>query len=314
MSVGIDFTLRANTSAFTKGLAAVDNATGKLQKSLANKFEGRDLARGLTTALGLSVDKIAEKFARMWTGVTEEAEEAFKEMASLSDILTEKTINAGRRRLTDVQKLELVVQDAARLEQRIADNRGRTAVQQNQLAKDKIALLDKQAEAEELNAKIQKDSSDKQIAALKHEKDLRDQVEKANEEWQKDAMQELKLAEESDRELADANRERFAPSVEQLAGMDVGTGVGQNDPRLVAKRILEKEKFAAEAAGRGDITGALRLGGEATAMREGISGMTGNGALTAASAKTAFTDALTKTNEVLTEIRDGQSGLIKAQP
>ena len=313
MSIGIDFILRANTSSFTKGLAYVDNATSKLQKGLMNKFEGRDLARGLTTALGLSIDKIADKVARLWTGMSKGAEEAYAQLGNLTDTLTEKTITAGKAKLTDEQRYLLALTETERLQKRIAENQGKTVEEQVRLTKDKIALLEKENELEMAKAKIK--STDQQAAAKFAEWDKQAEKDKEKElARDKAARDELEKAQESDREYRQGIQDKFAPSVEQLAGMDVGTGVGQNDPRLVARRILEKERFAGEAASRGDIAGALRLGGEATAMREGIAGMTGNGALTAASAKTAFADALTKTNEVLTEIRDGQSGIIRAQP
>lgn len=314
MAIGIEFLLKANTAAFTRGLATIDNATGKLQKSLMNKFEGRDLARGLTTALGLSVDKIADKIARMWTGMTKGAEEAYAQLGNLTDTLTEKTIAAGTAKLNDEDKYQLALLQSERLKKRIADNEGKTVEQQLQLTKDKIALLEKEGQVAEMNAK-RKAAYEKQFSDTfaKWDKEKADR-EAAAEKKNKDARDELEKAQESDRQYKQSIQDKFAPSVDQLAGMDVGTGVGQNDPRLVARRIKEKERFASEAAGRGDIAGALRLGGEATAMRESISNMTGDGALTAATAKTAFTDALTKTNEVLTEIRDGQSGMIKATP
>ena len=85
MSIGLDFTLSANTAGFTRALATVDNATSQLQKSLANKFEGRDLARGLMTDFGLSIDSIAEKFARLLSGMSKETEENYKKMDKLSD-------------------------------------------------------------------------------------------------------------------------------------------------------------------------------------------------------------------------------------
>ena len=325
MAIGIEFLLKANTAAFTRGLATIDNATGKLQKSLMNKFEGRDLARGLTTALGLSVDKIADKIARMWTGMTKGAEEAYAQLGNLTDTLTEKTIAAGTAKLNDEDKYQLALLQSERLKKRIADNEGKTVEQQLQLTKDKIALLEKEGQVAEMNAKRKaayekqfsdtfskwdKEKADREAAAEKKNKDARDELEKA----QESDRQYKQSIQDKDRQYKQSIQDKFAPSVDQLAGMDVGTGVGQNDLRLVARRIKEKEAFAAAAAGRGDIAGALRLGGEATAMRESISNMTGDGALTAATAKTAFTDALTQTNQVLTEIRDGQSGMIKATP
>jgi hypothetical protein len=133
----------------------------------------------------------------------------------------------------------------------------------------------------------------------------------------KQGQKELRLAEQQDKEYAEKQkdiREKFAPSVEQLGQMDVGTGVSQNDPRLVARRILEKEKFAAEAGSRGDIAGAMKLGTEAQSMRDSLSKVSGSGtALTAETAESALRNALESTNKELEGVREQLKGLIKAQ-
>lgn len=314
MSVGIDFVLKANTAAFTKGLAVVDNATSKLQKSLLNKFEGRDLARGLTTALGLSIDKIADKFARLWTGMSEEAEKAFAELDKLTDTLTEKTIEAGTARLSSEQKYQLAITQTEQLQRKIAENQGKTVEQQVQLTKDKIALLDKEKEAASALAAVEKEADEKRADREKERKMIEDARIKGNEEVQKQGKEEAQKAAESDEKRAQDIREKFAPSVEQLAQMDVGTGVSGNDPRLIARQILQKEGFAAAAGNRGDIAGAIKLGGEATAMREGISNIAGGGtALTAETAETALRNALDTTNKELVDVKTALAGIIKAQ-
>lgn len=314
MSIGIDFILRANTAAFTKGLAAVENATGKLQKSLMGKFEGRDLARGLATAFGLSVDKIAEKVARMWTGISKEAEETYKQIGELSDELTRKTIEAGTARLSTEQQYQLALVQTEQIQNRIAKNMGTSAEAQKQRLQDKIALLDKQKEAEELLIKANNEKIDASNEQVKKEYEKMDAEKKAKEEAIKSAKEEIKLAEEADREFVDSVKEKFAPTVEQLAKMDVGGFAAGNDPRLQARKILEKESLAAAAGARGDIKSALRLGGEATAMRESLSNVTGGGtALTAETAETALKNALEQTNVELAKANERLAGMLKAQ-
>lgn len=108
--------------------------------------------------------------------------------------------------------------------------------------------------------------------------------------------------------------DKFAPSVEQLAEMGVGGFASANDPRLIARRIAEKERFAAEAGSRGDIRGALKLGTEADKLRKSLEGTTGKGtALTAETAETALRNALETTNKELTEVKEALAGIIKAQ-
>lgn len=314
MSIGIDFILRANTAAFTKGLAAVENATSGLKKSLMGKFEGRDLARGLATAFGLSVDKIAEKVARMWTGMTKEAEETYKQIGDLSDELARKTIEAGTARLSAEQQYQLALVQTEQIQNRISKNQGTSAEAHAQRLRDQIALLDKQKEAEELLIKANNEKIDASNELVKKEYEKMDAEKKAQDDRNKEARRELELAEESDRQYNESIKEKFAPTVEQLAKMDVGGFAEGNDPRLQARKILEKESFAAAAGARGDIKSALRLGREAAAMREGLSGVTGGGtALTAETAETALRNALDKTNEELAKANERLAGMLKAQ-
>lgn len=311
MAIGIEFLLKANTAAFTRGLAQIENATGKLQRGLMNKFEGRDLARGLTTALGLSVDKIADKFARMWTGVTEDAEKAFERMVQLSNELTDLTIKTGTDRLTDEQKLKKELIDQGRIEKRLAENRGKTQDEINERYELTKKLILSQNEAEKIrNALAEKASKNSSGRAEIRDQvtGLRDADAKADYEFKKDQNEKYNRAE-------DALLKRFAPSVEQLAGMSAGGFAAVDDPRLIAKQILQKEGFAAQAAARGDITSAVDLGREARSMRESLQFVTGSGeALTSATAEKAFASALTVTNEKLDLLTDAVGGVIKATP
>jgi hypothetical protein len=311
MAIGIEFLLKANTAAFTQGLARIENATGKLQKGLMNKFEGRDLARGLTTALGLSVDKIADKFARLWTGVTEDAEKAFERMVQLSNELTDLTIKTGTDRLTDEQKLKKELIDQGRIEKRLAENKGKTQDEINERYELTKKLILSQNEAK----KIQNALDEKASKNSSSRSEIRDQVTglrdadaKADYEFKKDQNEKYNRAE-------DALLKKFAPSVEQLAGMSAGGFAAVDDPRLIAKQILQKEGFAAQAAARGDITSAVDLGREARTMRESLQFVTGSGeALTSATAEKAFASALTVTNEKLDLLTDAVGGVIKATP
>lgn len=311
MAIGIEFLLKANTAAFTRGLATIDNATGKLQKSLANKFEGRDLARGLTTALGLSVDKIADKFARMWTGVSQDAEKAFEKMVQLSNEVADLTIKTGTERLTDEQKLSKELIDQGRIEKKLAENKGKNQDEINERYELTKRLILSQNEAKRiqnaLDEKNSKNSSGRQ--------EIRDQVTKARDDLEKEDRDFKKDQNEKYNRAEDALLKRFAPSVEQLAGMNAGGFAAVDDPRLIAKQILEKEGFAAQAAARGDITSAVDLGRQARSMRESLQFVTGSGeALTSATAEKAFAAALTQTNEKLDTLTSAVGGVIKATP
>lgn len=180
MSIGLDFTLSANTAGFTRALATVDNATSQLQKSLANKFEGRDLARGLMTAFGLSIDAIAEKFARLLSGMSKETEENYKKMDKLSDELTKKMIEAGKERLSLENQYQLAIIEGERLNKKISENLGNTLEKQNELMVDKIALIDKEKESRLILAKINDEIAKGEEEEQKRKDHISSQLQKIN--------------------------------------------------------------------------------------------------------------------------------------
>jgi hypothetical protein len=180
MSIGLDFTLSANTAGFTRALATVDNATSQLQKSLANKFEGRDLARGLMTAFGLSIDSIAEKFARLLSGMSKETEENYKKMDKLSDELTKKMIEAGKERLSLENQYQLAIIEGERLNKKISENLGDTLENQNKLMVDKIALIDKEKESRLILAKINDEIAKGEEEEQKRKDHISSQLQKIN--------------------------------------------------------------------------------------------------------------------------------------
>lgn len=180
MSIGLDYILSANTAGFTRALATVDNATSQLQKSLANKFEGRDLARGLMTAFGLSIDSIAENFARLLSGMSKETEENYKKMDKLSDELTKKMIEAGRERLSLENQYQLAIIETERLNKKISENLGDTLENQNKLMVDKIALIDKEKESRLILAKINDEIAKGEEEEQKRKDHISSQLQKIN--------------------------------------------------------------------------------------------------------------------------------------
>lgn len=316
MSIGVEFTLKASTAAFTRGLATISNETEKLRKGIMGKFEGRDLARGLVTAFGLSIEKIADKFARLWTGMSEEAEAAYKELGSLTDTLTEKTLEAGRAKLTEEQKYQLALIETARLQRAIAENAGKTTEDQIKLTKDKIALIDKERQASEAKEKADKEKADKAEKDAKMHEDLSERGDAAAARMRKEADDETEEYRKAERQQEAADKalsDKFAPTVEQLAGMSTGGFTAADDPRLIARQIIEKEKQASMLGGRGDISGALSLGREARTMRESLQFQTGGGqALTQQTAEAAFKTGLEPTNAKIDDLIKAVGGVIKA--
>ena len=68
------FKVYADSTAFEKGMAQVSKTSEDVGRRLTKNFDGRDAGRALATALGLSIDKIADKVARFWIGFHDEAQ------------------------------------------------------------------------------------------------------------------------------------------------------------------------------------------------------------------------------------------------
>lgn len=98
-----------------------ESFAAKLSEKVADKLVGlRDVSHAVATALGLNLEHIAENIARVLTGMTKSEEEAFKKAEELSDRLTEMTIQQGRARLSDEDKLASFLQERGQLEKQIA--------------------------------------------------------------------------------------------------------------------------------------------------------------------------------------------------
>jgi len=157
---------------------------------------------------------------------------------------------------------------------------------------------------------VDKDNEEKKKKAAEADKKALDERLKQAKEYNDDVAEALKMEREEKKEI----RDKFAPNVEQLAQMSAGGFAGGDDPRIKARRILEKEKFASEAGARGDIKGAMRLGTEAQQLRSSLENVTGKGtALTAETAESALKAALETTNKELEGVRKQLEGIIKAQ-
>lgn len=365
MSIGLDFILRANSAAFTRGLAQANNSINDLKKGL-KQF---DVGNGLKNALG--VGGIIAGFRSAITNAQELRDEAEKtgkavddatrSVAQYGDAIGEAWQGAKNLATTTLSFFTRAgegwgmiinrMRGVSAEQEKIAEGAARGAMAQEK-ARDALRAklesraksIDKElADQERQNSDIGLSKEERRNKLLQERTRLLDEIDAlpvrnggAEDVARREKILQAskltgeigKLGEdifsESDRERkrkadeaarnAKEISDKFAPSVEQLANMDVGGFANQNDPRLIARRIAEKEKFAAEAGGRGDIAGAIRLGTEADKMRKSLEGVTGKGtALTAETAETALKNALETTNKELVAVREQLNGLIKAQ-
>ena len=213
--LGLDIT------GFERGLSQAQNSgkgfAGKFGKQIAGTEK---MGGALAAALGLNIQNIAENFARLWTGVSKGAEEAFERMTKASDaaaaIVQSRTERAreklspekqreqfgiDRKRITrKMESLQLM----NRLDEKYGNIIGKTerkALNDAELAE--LALkLEQIGDAEEkLNDKVAKEKeSNAKEAADKQEKDAEDARkarEQAFEQEQKDEEELAKLQTEN---------------------------------------------------------------------------------------------------------------------
>lgn len=101
---------------FEKGLARSAQSVEKIGGKLANKFGAKAIATSLATALGLGITKIGESAARMWTGMTEQAEKAFEKLTELSAKNADDTIENMRSLISEEKKYQLLLLDRQKLQ------------------------------------------------------------------------------------------------------------------------------------------------------------------------------------------------------
>lgn len=366
MSIGIDFVLRANSTAFTRGVASANNAIKDLKKGLKDF----DVGNGLKTALG--VGGVIAGFRAAISNAQELRDEAEKTGRAMDDAT--RSVAAYGDALDDVWKgaknlatetlsfftragegwgmLINRMRGVSAEQEKIAAGAARGAAEQEKAASalyakktERAKTVDADIAAQDeknANANLSKEELRNKLLAKREEifqridnmgpenKDpaynvarkeaqleasrLTGEIGSLGRDLQDEAEREQKRkAEEAAKRTKDIV-DKFAPSVEQLANMEVGGFAKANDPRLQARKILETEKRAAMLGSRGDIAGAIKLGTEADKMRKSLESQTGSGtALTAETAEQALKNALESTNKELEGVREQLKGLIKAQ-
>lgn len=153
-------------------------AAEKAGRGIFKHLDLRDAMRSVATVVGLNITDMAENIARKIAGMSKETEATMRSIEQLSTQVADRTIAAMRSKLDLQDQYTLSLQDQEKLERKIADNIGNTAELQAEQLRDKLALLDKQAESEKLLASIQKDSADKYAESQKNEKAWLDSIAK----------------------------------------------------------------------------------------------------------------------------------------
>lgn len=392
MSIGIEFVLRANTAAFTRGVAAAEGRLQSLKKAL--RFAG---AGGLASSLGIgavisgfaaatkaaqsmrdelvaakkavpplvegaagladSFDSAAESVKR-WSvnaigaltevgatarraiqGVTKEQEDAARKLARS----TERDAIAAEKRLKEAQEANSP-EKRAEAERKLGDLRRENAMRASddegkiillqmrrlELEKERdkfgegtIWRLEKEAELLKLGQQIDEQRAEAAEKKAKADKEIYELGQKT---WELTAERDDIMKEE-----ATARADRILPSIEDLAARATeneqaraGYGVGAtgslisaldpNDPALRAKRALELEQQARDAALSADPVQRLQMAPQFQAEAEELrSSLAGSVQSRDVDLSSQFKKALEETNSKLDEVVGALEGLIKSQ-
>ncbi len=362
----IDFILRANAAAFTKGLAAADNAVGSLKKSIktfdvggsfkqalgvggviagfrmaiTHAQELRDEADKMKRPIDAATRSVAE-YGDAWANIEKTAKSAAVASLSFFTRIGEaagSAVNRIRGISAEQEKIAAQAQkDADKAEENLRKSREENSPEKMKAAKRETAEA-------QMEADLRGTDSQKDLAKLINERaqlnqDLKAlgpaqntvEAEKIREKLIRNEIAMKKAASVLDKEAADlAEKKRkeqekqneavqkvvdkFAPSVEELAKIEVGGFASGDDPRIKARQAVAEEEKARALYARGDLKGGMAAALKAEEMRKSLSGQTGvGGALTKEAAEDAFKTALDATNTKLGDIEKALSGIIKAQ-
>jgi hypothetical protein len=155
MSDSLIIKLGADTSAFKGEISKVashakdqlgekaGSSTGeKFGKAFMKKVNIDKAFKSLVAAIGIDINKLGESVARLWTGLSKEQEESFKELESLSERAADASIVAARASLNEEKKYQLALREREGAMRRMAEIDGSTAKGQVELKKQEIRLAE----------------------------------------------------------------------------------------------------------------------------------------------------------------------------
>lgn len=148
-----------------KSIQDAEKFGGELGKRVSGKLSGmRDISNALATALGINLTSIGENIARVFTGMTKEVENAYKQLDAVGTQVADLNIKNMRAMLTEEQIYTLNLRERDKLQRQISDTIATTAPQQ-------LAMKQAELKLGQVHAEI-----------LAHEKKLREEIAKQSEE------------------------------------------------------------------------------------------------------------------------------------
>lgn len=280
---------------------------GNLAEKVGDKLYGlRDVSHVVANALGLNLEKIAERVARVWADLSEEEEKAYAEANRLSDENTALVIKNGRAKASAEVQYALLLKDRAQAEKELADIQATAAARSIDTARinydtqkgffmslDRDIQLtaqeqEKQKRAErvliETNAEIEKRASEAKLEAIKKESDAKTAAEKKFADFQKTVNEEGVKKEEEWQEYLKLREEQEDKITEKL------TQQGLENLKLIAQA---KERAEAESRVTSEFDKQLQsiVQMKKSSEKKGFSLSVDNPALTAAERQLANAEA-----------------------
>lgn len=241
----------------TRSVAELGDAVGNI---------GMGFKNALTTGLSFFT-QVGDAARHFFFNVTQEQEDAARKMVAT----TGKAADEAEARLkkskedNSPEKQAAAQEELAKAQLELAMKGTEEGKKLALLTNERIALEEKLAsvgkatvEHKKIQAEIAKNELETKKAAAALDKAALERAEKKKAETDK--------SNEKKKDLVG----KFAPSVEEMAGMDLGGFFDGKDPRLKARKILEDENRAKEAFARGDFKGGFAAAQSAQGARTAL--------------------------------------------
>lgn len=200
-AAGADITKFKKDAADPKGIEAFFD-------TFEHRFTNmRHIGNAVSTALGLNFEALGEKVARLWTGVSKEEEEAYKQLGEVSSQVADANIAAMRAGLSDEKKYQLALMERAGILRRMSEETGLTAVSQLKIKQEELKLAENSRVIEEHKLEILKlQTKEIEDQTNRNEKDLSDRRELVNiYERRRVLMEDIKALEIFDQGFAEGD-------------------------------------------------------------------------------------------------------------
>lgn len=169
---GVGFKLSADASAFERGMAQATRSAQQTGKAITKAFDAKDVGRTLATALGINLENIANKVARLVIGFSESAQAALESLVESTGKEADKQERNLEKARADAAKRESDRVEQARKEQEMlyefrkkaSEDAAEASAKESAALKDASANL---ADFEHKRALEQMDDAHKLIALRK---------------------------------------------------------------------------------------------------------------------------------------------------